>query len=1307
MSGPVELLGEAMGMLSAVDQAAGRLLNPLANLLPGFPALRVGDMAIGLPHAHMHPPNLIPPNPVPIPLPSAGPVIPIPIMSGSTTTYIGGQPAARCGDMGAGIWCGGFFPMYETFLGSSNVFVDGERACRVGVDITKHCIFTSPRPQDPPLGPFVGTTVSGCFNVLIGGVPMPSLTQMAIGGLFKGLFKGLKKLGGASMKVIRRAAKDMKPGFIKCTILKAEPVDIVRGEVVLEQLDGMLPGRLAIPWVRRYTSHNFRVGACGRGWETPADARLIFHDDGSASFHDGGAGASVFAQLPAEGADLRSVADGAVLTKTQGHWAVRTRDGRSWTFAARARDEALVAAITDRCGNMVRFVRFAGELREIHTEAGTVAVQAAHGRLHALTLPGADGPLIRYDYDGDNLAAALDPLGAPRSYAYDPAGRMLRHTDRNGLSFHYAHDDAGRCVHAWGDGGLYDYHFAYGEDVDDHLEPGGRTRITDSLGHTSTVVYDDCARVLREVDPLGGVTRYTYDEVGRCNGVIDPAGRRTDYAYDDHGNLLCETRPDGTSVRRRFDAEDREIEVVSPRGDVWRQDWDERGLLRAIASPLGAEQRYAYNHRGDLCAHTDPLGHTTEVQRDAAGRVRMVIDAEGRRTRYERDAAGELVARIDPDGATTRFEYDRKARLVAVVRPGGARIEIAHDAEDRVTQVRDELGHRTRLEYFGIDSLAARHQPDGTTVRYAYDPEERLLAVTNERGQTYRLERDPLGRISTVVDYWGQARRCERDGSGLVVRTIDPLGQEVVFTRDRIGRVTRRHADDVIERFTYDPDGRLVGTDAPDARVRRTHDADGRLVSEQQGDFKIHYTHDAASRVIARESGAGNVGRYAHDRTGLLTRVTINDADPIEIRRDAAGQIVEEMLAPGLARRTAHDTDGRVTGVDLQTSDRPVLSTRYDYDARGDLVRRTDDAGEDRFVYDPMRRIRQHLDPEGRLRTAIPDPAGDLLRTIEAAGEGPDWRRRATLPGLECSFDAAGQLRRRAAASSGELALDWDALGRLRSTTPVDADTTRYTYDAEGRRTRKSTGARTTRFFWDGDALLADGVDGARPREFVYYPGTFEPLAQIAADGNIYFSQNDPNGLPRALVDRTGRVVWSARYSAHGELTAFDIAEVDNPLRLQGQYADPETGLHYNRFRYYDPHTASFISQDPLGIVAGEALYSLAPSVWAWIDPQGLTCKLARYDGPKPKYTVNEAHVPGPKFNPKKEVLPADAAEVYKKAVPDASEGAKHWYGKNSDGIIYRFMNSNDGTAHFSGSTAAKDGIRTITQYALKRLENL
>jgi hypothetical protein len=123
-------------------------------------------------------------------LPSIGPVLPIPILSGAMNTYINGRAAARCGDMGAGVWCGGYFPMFEVFLGSSNVWIEMARAGRRLVDITKHCIFSSPRPTDPPLGPMVGSTIMGSSDVSIGGVPMPSLLSLAIARAFKALFRG-------------------------------------------------------------------------------------------------------------------------------------------------------------------------------------------------------------------------------------------------------------------------------------------------------------------------------------------------------------------------------------------------------------------------------------------------------------------------------------------------------------------------------------------------------------------------------------------------------------------------------------------------------------------------------------------------------------------------------------------------------------------------------------------------------------------------------------------------------------------------------------------------------------------------------------------------------------------------------------------------------------------------------------------------------------------------------------------------------------------------------------------------------------
>ncbi|WP_162256922.1 RHS repeat-associated core domain-containing protein, partial [Noviherbaspirillum sp. Root189] len=82
-----------------------------------------------------------------------------------------------------------------------------------------------------------------------------------------------------------------------------------------------------------------------------------------------------------------------------------------------------------------------------------------------------------------------------------------------------------------------------------------------------------------------------------------------------------------------------------------------------------------------------------------------------------------------------------------------------------------------------------------------------------------------------------------------------------------------------------------------------------------------------------------------------------------------------------------------------------------------------------------------------------------------------------------------------------------------------------------------------------------------------------------------------------------------------GEISAFTDAQ---PLRFQGQYHDSETGLHYNRFRYYDPDSGRFVSQDPIGLQGGYNLYQYAANPTIWVDPLGLQagCRCSAQDLP-------------------------------------------------------------------------------------------
>ena len=115
----------------------------------------------------------------------------------------------------------------------------------------------------------------------------------------------------------------------------------------------------------------------------------------------------------------------------------------------------------------------------------------------------------------------------------------------------------------------------------------------------------------------------------------------------------------------------------------------------------------------------------------------------------------------------------------------------------------------------------------------------------------------------------------------------------------------------------------------------------------------------------------------------------------------------------------------------------------------------------------------------------------------------------------------------------------------------------------------------------------------------------------------------DHLGTPQEMSDRNGQIVWSADHKAWGEIREQRSENakqqgLSNPLRFQGQYHDHETGLHYNRYRYYDPRVGRFISKDPIGYAGGLNLFAYAPNPVGWVDPLGLAKSPASTDR-KPK----------------------------------------------------------------------------------------
>ncbi len=209
----------------------------------------------------------------------------------------------------------------------------------------------------------------------------------------------------------------------------------------------------------------------------------------------------------------------------------------------------------------------------------------------------------------------------------------------------------------------------------------------------------------------------------------------------------------------------------------------------------------------------------------------------------------------------------------------------------------------------------------------------------------------------------------------------------------------------------------------------------------------------------------------------------------------------------------------------------------------------------------------------------------------------------------------------------------WNGNNQLESLTNAQGEVWYYKYDALGRRIEKACPERQsmTRYVWDGDQIAYQStekqgkLDSHRHSVF----NGWELIAQ--QDGyfkhdlrtnektwteETHYAVSQPNGQPLALFNPQGKRTWRKQPTSLWGLPLLNRwerkqSEPINPnLLFAGQYLDDESGLAYNRFRYYDPESGNYLTSDPIGLQGGETPYGYVHNPMGWVDPFGLAgCK--------------------------------------------------------------------------------------------------
>ncbi|HTK65014.1 MAG TPA: DUF6531 domain-containing protein, partial [Pseudonocardia sp.] len=1028
-----------------------------------------------------------------------------------------------------------------------------------------------------------------------------------------------------------------------------DPVDLVTGQMFIDQEDLELPGLLPVLFERTHVS-GYRKGRWfGLEWASTLDQRVEIDDDGI--HYAAPDGVVLHYPHPSGADDLVMPVEGV-------RWPLRWNRNTDTILIGRPESKLTFSfppgpvpdgarpleTVGDLHGNWMTFSHDAmgvpTDLRHsggYHVRIGQTATEAG-SRISDLRLVqggGSEVTVVSFGYDRlGRLATVADSRGRPMTFEYDDQDRVVAWFDRVGQTYRYLFDDTGRVVRTEGTGDFLTAEFAY--DLDARV-----TTFTDSLGQVSRYHWNELNQVTKVVDPLGGVTLTEYDRNGLLLSKTDPMGRTRRLRAHDGFNGLRLEGPDGTATDFVFEAVlGQPTQVTGPDGTVWHRTYDETGALRSERAPSGQARGYEYGERGELVAVTDELGQVTRYRNNAAGLPVAVVEPSGATTSYERDDFGRITAVTNPLGAVTRLGWTIEGSQTWRVEADGARDEWAYDAEGNMIEHRGPAGAVTRFEYGPFGEIITRVDPSGARYTFAYDTEMRMRTVTGPTGLTWQYEYDAVGNLLVEKDFDGGTRSYTYDAAGQLVRRVNGAGQWSTYRYDQQGRLVERRNEHGVYERTYDVAGRVTSARGPEHLLEFSYDEVGRITAETLNGRRTSYTYDAVGRVVQRRTPSGAISKWTHDQSGRPLSL-VAAGGRLTFERDARGLETARRVGADVTLRQRFDAVGRVThqaihtrhGGARQTASHPLHQRTFSYRADGSPVQITDQIrGSRSFELDALGRITE-VRASGWTESYAYDVLGNLVHAdTPAAPSTAERRYSGTLAQQvgDASYEHDGEgrvvstTRRGVSGRVQRWRYSWDSDDHLVSVTTPDGSVWEYLYDTFDRRIAKRCLARDgnpvieTWFAWDGSRLAEQTVTSGSRSDVTtwdWYPGTHRVVAQSRrrsartsdpVDVAFHAIVTDLVGTPTELVAPDGRVAWHST-DVWGVDFSRPVGEADFPLRFPGQYRDTETGLNYNLHRYYDPATASYLSSDPLGLNPAPNNHAYIGNPLTELDPLGLT----------------------------------------------------------------------------------------------------
>jgi RHS repeat-associated protein len=735
---------------------------------------------------------------------------------------------------------------------------------------------------------------------------------------------------------------------------------------------------------------------------------------------------------------------------------------------------------------------------------------------------------------------------------------------------------------------------------------GDLYQIVDAAGHATTyLAYDKNGRVARTKSVDGLITDLTYSPrgwltqyVARANadGTSSTSDAVTTTDYDLTGTVHKVTDPDGVALTYAYDGAHRLTDVTDNLGNRIHYTLDAAGnkVKEETSGAQGVLRRSvarAFNTLGELTSVTDGLNQVVFNARFADS-----YDASGR---LVHSADGLGIERLIGYDALNRLSYTLTNYNGADASTRNANVSYAYDANDNLEGVTDPNNLSTTFDRDGLGNLIAQHSPDTGTTTYSYDAAGNRVVETDAKGTQRTYTYDRLNR--------------------LVAAQFPNSSQNITYQYDQtdtvtgcsgghsVGRLTRILENGGATVYCYNVRGDVVSkrqvlAGHTDLTTYRYSKADRRTQIRYPDGGQVDYQFNNIGRVsgitiTAPDGTRSAVTAIKHMPFGPTSSYTLGNGATL-VRTYDANYALTDLTGAGVNLHFARDAMGNITALGTTPGASLALET-YAYDALGRLTAVTDAGGTvlQAFSY---------------------NQAGDRL---SKSGAGLSTGAYEYAPGthhLTATGSAARVLDANGSITGSVLGGEtfgygYNDRGRISVVQRNGATVATQTYNALGERVMKALATESIRYNYDEVGRLTNEMHDGSTRDYVWLEDL--PVAIIdtsapngVAASSLAFVASDEAGVPRTVTNSSQAVVWQWPFQTNvfGEAAPSSNGFTLN-LRFPGQYADTESALTYNRYRYFEPSTGRYMRSDPSGLLGGLDTYSYAAnSPLMHADPFGL-----------------------------------------------------------------------------------------------------